>query len=126
DLRRLVIVRQDDGAALALQLVDRLHVGRKERPLDRWHDSPHALIEVRGLALDLRGPFERRYWLDAVLPRGCGEFSARGGGRHERMPAGRAERCKNRHGCLLDQYTRSEHIRGRKQPALCRQSSSAY
>jgi hypothetical protein len=38
DFRRLVVVRQDDGVALLLQLVDRLHVGRKDRPFDGGND----------------------------------------------------------------------------------------
>ena len=35
DVRRLVVVRQDDGVALALQLQDRVDVGREGRPFDR-------------------------------------------------------------------------------------------
>src|SRR4051794_41913880 len=35
-------------------------VRRKERPLNRRDDSLHALVEVRGLALDLRRSEERR------------------------------------------------------------------
>jgi hypothetical protein len=35
NLRRLVIMRQDHRAALPLQFVDRLDVGRHQRPLDR-------------------------------------------------------------------------------------------
>ena len=35
DFRRLVIVRQDDRVALLLERVDRLDVGREERPFDR-------------------------------------------------------------------------------------------
>ena len=54
DFRRLVVVRQDDGVALLLERVDRLDVGREERPFDRRDDGLDPLIEMRGLALDLR------------------------------------------------------------------------
>ena len=54
DLRRHVVVRQHDGVARALQLVDGLDVGRKARPLDRRDDARHALVKMRGLARDLR------------------------------------------------------------------------
>src|SRR5262249_52796296 len=59
DFRRLIVVRQDDGVALVLQRVDGGHIGREERPFDRGHDVLDALVEMRGLALDLGVPFER-------------------------------------------------------------------
>jgi hypothetical protein len=62
DLRRLVVVRQDDGVARALlEVVDRLHVGRHHRPLDRRDDVLDALVEMRGLAGDLVGIGEIRH-----------------------------------------------------------------
>ena len=83
DFRRLVIVREDDGVALFLQRVDRLHIGRKDRPFDRRHDGLDALVKVRGLARDVLVPVERRHRLDAEFARGgrrrCGAGAARGG-----------------------------------------------
>ena len=70
DFRRLIIVRQDDGVALPLQLVDRLHIGREERPLDRRDDGLDALVEMRGLAADLLVPFERGHRQHAEPARG--------------------------------------------------------
>ena len=75
DLRRLVVMRQDDGVALFLQVVDRLHVRREERPLDRRHDGLDAVVEVRGLALDLRVPLQRRHRLHAIAARRSGQLA---------------------------------------------------
>jgi hypothetical protein len=61
DLRRLVIMRQDDRVAGILQLVDRLDRGRHQRPLDRRDHLLDPLIEMRGRALDLGRPFQRRH-----------------------------------------------------------------
>ena len=44
DLRRHVVVRQDDGVARALQIVDGLDVRREARPLDGRNDARHALV----------------------------------------------------------------------------------
>ena len=54
DLRRHVIVRQHDGVARALEIVDGLDVRGKARPLDRRDDARYALVEMRRLARDLR------------------------------------------------------------------------
>src|SRR5665213_2871813 len=62
NLRRLVIVRQDDRIALSFQFVDRLDVRRHERPLDRRDHFLDPLIKMRGGTLDLGGPFQRRHW----------------------------------------------------------------
>ena len=64
DFRRLVIMRQDDGVALFLQPVDRVHIGGEERPFHRRNDVFHALIEMRGLTLHFRVPFQRRHGQD--------------------------------------------------------------
>ena len=58
DLGRLIIMREDDGAALFLELVDRLHVRRVERPFDGRHDPGDALIEMRRRRLDLGRPVQ--------------------------------------------------------------------
>jgi hypothetical protein len=72
DFRCLIIVRQDHRAARLLERVDRLHIGREERPLDRWHHGLDALVEVSGLARDLVGPIERGWRQDAKLARRVG------------------------------------------------------
>ncbi len=59
DFRCLVVVRQDDGVALALERIDRTDIGREERPFDCRHHCLDAFVEVRGLACDLRGPCQR-------------------------------------------------------------------
>ena len=48
DLRRLVVVREDDRIALALELEDRLDVGLEGRPFERRNDAAHAFIEAAG------------------------------------------------------------------------------
>ncbi len=60
NLRRLVVVRQDHRAAHSLQFVDRLDGGRHQRPFDRRDHASDALIEMRGGAFDILGPFELR------------------------------------------------------------------
>src|SRR5712671_4877884 len=72
DFRRLVIMRQNDGAALLLEIVDRLHVGGEKRPLDRRHDRLDALVEMRGLARDVLVPVERRHRDIGMLARRAG------------------------------------------------------
>ena len=52
DLRRHVVVGEDDRVALALQAVDRVDERREQRPLDGGHDVSDALVKRRGLALD--------------------------------------------------------------------------
>src|SRR5450759_3942958 len=59
DLRRLVSVRQDDRVAGFLQLIDRLEVGRHERPLDRRDHLLDPVIEMRGGALHFGRPLQR-------------------------------------------------------------------
>src|SRR5260370_27358724 len=68
DLRRLIVVRQDDRVAGFLQFVDRLDIGRHERPLDRRDHVLDPLIEMRGGALDLGRPFQRRHGQRAGAP----------------------------------------------------------
>ena len=108
DFRRLVVVRQDDRVALLLERVDRLDVGREERPFDRGDDGPHPVVEMSGLALDLGIPFQRRHRQDAVAAgRVCG---ARNGRSHRRTPGGRAEGLQDRHGNLRGvNYALIEH-----------------
>ena len=57
DLRRLVVVRQDDGIALPLQIEDGVDIIGEGRPFDGRDDPPHAVIE-RGRARggDRHGP----------------------------------------------------------------------
>ena len=45
DLWRLVVVREDDRVALALEPEDRLDVRLEGRPFERRNDAAHALIE---------------------------------------------------------------------------------
>ena len=61
DFRRLIVVCEDDRVALLLQVVDRLHIGRHERPFDLGNNVLHLGVEMRGGALDLRRPFQRRH-----------------------------------------------------------------
>ena len=70
DLRRLVVVRQDDGVALLLHRVDGADIRREERPLDRGHHILDALIKVRGVALDLGVPLQRRCGQGAEFAQG--------------------------------------------------------
>jgi hypothetical protein len=46
DLRRLVVMREDDRVALLLEGEDRLDVGLEDGPFDRRDDAAHALIEA--------------------------------------------------------------------------------
>ncbi len=48
DLGRLVVVRQDDRVALALQALDRRDVRRVDRPLDLRHHPAQALAGELG------------------------------------------------------------------------------
>src|SRR5258708_39454990 len=48
DLRRLVVVGEDDGVARALQLEDGVDVAGEDWPLDRRDGVFSALIEGRG------------------------------------------------------------------------------
>ena len=93
DFRRLVVVRQDDGVALLLERVDRLDVGREERPFDRGDDGPDAVVEVSGLALDLGIPFERGHRQHAVAARGRGG-GARNGRSHRCRPVDGPKACR--------------------------------
>ena len=47
DLRRLVVVRQDDGIALALEREDGIDVVRECRPLDGRDDPLHTVVKGR-------------------------------------------------------------------------------
>ena len=64
DLRRHVVMRQHDGVARALQIVDGLDVRGEARPLDRRDDPRHALVKMRGLARHLRriGEVRQKLW----------------------------------------------------------------
>ncbi len=57
DLRRHVVVRQDDGVALLLQVVDGLDERRELRPLERRDDLRHPGVEGLHLASQLRREF---------------------------------------------------------------------
>ena len=52
DLRRHVVVRQDDGVFFCLEFVDRFNQRRVVRPLHRRHDAFDALIHRRHFALE--------------------------------------------------------------------------
>jgi hypothetical protein len=84
DFRRLIIVRQDDGVARALERIDRLDVGREERPLDRRNDGSHPLVEVGGGVRDLLIPLERWHRHGDVAARGGRAARLRGPGRTSR------------------------------------------
>ncbi len=88
DFRRLVVVRQDDGVALLLERVDRLHIGREERPLDRRDHGLDALVEMRGLAADLLVPFQRRHRQHAEPARGCRQAGASAAGQPAKLQSG--------------------------------------
>ncbi len=45
DFRRLIVMREDDGAALFLQPVDGVDIGREKRPLDGGNDVANLLVE---------------------------------------------------------------------------------
>src|SRR5215471_15534386 len=72
DFRRLIVVSKDDRAALVLERIDGLHVGREERPFDRGNDGLDPLVEMRGLAGYLVVPIERRSRQHTELSRGAG------------------------------------------------------
>ena len=65
EFRGLVIMGEDDGVALALQLVDGFDIGRVERPLDGGNDIAHALIDRCSGAFDFGCPEQGRT-LDAA------------------------------------------------------------
>ena len=83
DFRRLVIMRQDDGVALLFQVVDRLHIGRVERPFDRRDDRLDLFIEMRGLAGDFRRPRQTGHG-DGAMAQGGRARLHRGRGRNLR------------------------------------------
>src|SRR5207237_4538161 len=115
DFRSLIIVREDDGVALLLERVHRLHIGRKERPFDGGNDILHAGIERGGLARDLLAPVERRHREHAVFTGGNGWADARG--RRPRMPRRGAECLQDGHWFTFEPYIltlsiyRDENIR---------------
>ena len=65
-----------------------LDVGREERPLDRRHDVLDALVKMRGLALDLGVPFQRRRGQGAEPAQRRIADAAGGGGRAAAPSAG--------------------------------------
>ena len=65
DVRRLVVVGEDDGAALLLQPVDGVHIGRIDRPFEGRDELLDPLVEMRGLAGDLRREGQVRPFDDA-------------------------------------------------------------
>ena len=81
-----------------------LMVGRHQRPLDRRDDALDPLIEMRGVALDLGRPFQRRH---RQRRRALGRSRPRPGTGADRRPAyGFVEIVGtvdggDRHGCLL-------------------------
>ncbi len=48
DLWRHVVVRQDDGIALFLELIDRGDIGRMNRPFDIRNDGLDVFVKLRG------------------------------------------------------------------------------
>lgn len=56
DFGRHVVVRQDDGVALLLQLVDRLDQRRVVRPFHRRYDVLNARVQRRHLGFERLGP----------------------------------------------------------------------
>ncbi|MEY9781881.1 hypothetical protein ABIA23_003283 [Sinorhizobium fredii] len=73
NVRRLVVVRQDDGVALFLQPVDRMHVGCIGRPLECRNEVLDLLVEMLGLAGDRRRVSEVGPLDDAVARSGADE-----------------------------------------------------
>ena len=45
DLRRLIIVREEDGVTLALQPVDRINQRRMDRPFEARYDPAYSFIQ---------------------------------------------------------------------------------
>ena len=45
DFRGLIVVRQDDGVALAFQRQDGVDVAGEDRPFHRRNDTLHALVK---------------------------------------------------------------------------------
>src|SRR5262245_55860425 len=103
DLWGLIVVRQDDGAAFALELVDGPYIRGEERPLDRRHHVLDARIKLRGVARDLVVPFQGWCLQHGKFARGGG---AAGGG--DRGCGAGSDRVDDRHGRLP--YVPSEHI----------------
>ena len=48
DLGRLVVMRQDDGVAAALELEDRLDIPGEDRPFSSGDHPAHPFIEILG------------------------------------------------------------------------------
>ena len=46
DVRRLIVMRQDDRVFLALELQDRSDVVRQDAPLEGWHMALDAAVEL--------------------------------------------------------------------------------
>src|SRR5205823_4164224 len=70
DLGRLIIMRQHDRVTLALELENRRHVRREERPLHRGNDALHLgvdLAEAAGKDGDVAGPRSERGKLHSTL-----------------------------------------------------------
>ena len=58
DFRRLVVVRQNDGVALAFQTQDGIDLGREDRPFEGRNHALHPLVQapraLRHLRRELR------------------------------------------------------------------------
>ena len=61
DLRRLVVVSQNDGVALTFELVNRRYIWSVNGPFDLRDDPPDALKYGRGCPSDLRRIVEPRW-----------------------------------------------------------------
>src|SRR5690606_11789601 len=68
--RRLVIVREDDGATLLLQPVDGGDIGRVDRPFEGRNELLHLFVEVLRLAGDLGREGKVRFLDDTEALRG--------------------------------------------------------
>src|SRR5262245_8670792 len=56
DLWCLIVVREDDGITVPLEVEDGGDITGKARPFDRRDDAPDALIERRGGREQVSGP----------------------------------------------------------------------
>ena len=73
DLRRHVVMRQDNGVPRALEFVDGLDVRGEARPLERRDDPRDALVKMRGRARHLRriGEVGQKLWEQTPAVRFC-------------------------------------------------------
>jgi hypothetical protein len=121
DLRRLVIMRQDDRVAGLLQLVDRFDIGRHERPLDRRDHAFDPFVKMRGGAFDFGGPLQRwhRQGASALGSADAAAQSSGGTPVDGISEIVRAVDTSDRHGGLpwIATYTQIEHIWDLRNPA---------